>query len=173
MSARKLKKAFNIPKGICATLFTVNLSVLAVSCSQPLSIKVGESVPPTFSFHASPFTHYKQLRFFILIEISPENQNLPAYANPKVEDKPVWWIFPNDAAHGDYKNLPSITYGTVPSGWNQKVPIMGKPPQLIEGRVYQAGGPQIEVPWAVMRFTIRNGKVVRLPFYEDEFEKTK
>ena len=39
----------------------------------------------------------------------------------------------------------------------------GAPP-LEEGKVYQAGGPEISVPEAVMRFTIRNGKPVRLPY---------
>jgi hypothetical protein len=168
-----LTNSFKVPKGFCPTRFLAVLSVLAVSCNQPLSIKVSESIPPTFSFHASPFTHYKHLTFFIVIEVAPENEKLPAYSDTAVEDKTVWWIFPNEAAHGDYKNLPTITYGTVPTGWNQRVPARGGPPPLIEGKIYQAGGPQIEVPWAVMRFTIRHGKVVRLPFYEDEFEEKK
>ena len=90
-----------------------------------------------------------------------------------MENKPVWWIFPENGEKGDYENLSAIEYGKLPVGWTQKVPEHGAAPPLVEGKVYEAGGPQIEVPWACMRFTIRNGKAVRLPLYREEFEKTK
>ena len=152
-------------------LFTALCSAVAVACQEHLAVKMSEAVPPAFSFQASTFTHYKHLTFFIVIEVAPENQKLAAYEKTPVQNKTIWWIFPDDSQKGDFENLPSITYGKIPAGWNQTVPKNGEPPPtLIEGKVYEAGGPQVEVPWAHMRFTIRNGKAVRLPLYRDEFE---
>lgn len=141
------------------------------SC-KPLSIEMSEAVPPTFSFDGGRFAHYKRADFFVVVEVAPENQKLPAYAHSPVEDKIIWWIWPDDYRDGELENLPAITYGTVPAGWHQRVPEGGgPPPPLVEGKVYEAGGPQISVPEAVMRFTIRNGKVVRLPLYQEESDK--
>ena len=154
-------------------LIFINIVTLLVAsmlaCGKPLSISMNEDVPPTFSFHADAFTHYKHLTFFIVTEVAPENQKIPAYEKTLVENKTIWWIWPNDSEQGEFENLPAITYGKVPAGWIQKMPEQGGPPPLVEGKVYQAGGPQIEVPDAVMRFTIRNGKAVRVPFYREEF----
>ena len=146
---------------------------LVIACQERLTIEMNDAVPPTFRFRADSLTHYKHLTFFIIIEVPPENQKLPAYEKTPVEDKTVWWIFPNDSEKGDFKNLPAFTYGKIPAGWNQTIPKEGEPPPLVEGHVYEAGGPQIEVPWGFMRFTIRNGKAIRLPLYRDEFENQK
>lgn len=156
---------------IARVLIVTLVSTLNFGCQQDMSIKMKETVPPVFTFQASPFTHYKHLTFFIVIELAPGNEKIPAYESPPAQDKTIWWIFPENAERGDYKNLSEITYGTVPSGWTQKTPVEGKPPALIEGRFYQAGGPQVEIPWGTMRFTIRDGKAVRVPMYREEFEK--
>jgi hypothetical protein len=132
-----------------------------------------ESVPPTFSFDGSSFAHYKRADFFVVVEVAPENQKLPAYTYSPVEDKTIWWIWPDDSGDGELERLPAITYGKVPARWHQKVPEHGEPPPLVEGKVYEAGGPQVSVPEAFMRFTIRNGKAVRLPLYQEEFENQK
>jgi hypothetical protein len=151
-----------------AALFLV-LS-LSTACGTPPTIHMNENVPPSFHFSGSRFAHHKYVAFFVVIELAPENEELPAYANTSVKNKTIWWIWPNDSANGQLQNLPVITYGQVPSGWIQKTPQDGEPPPLLEGRVYEAGGPQISVPHAFMRFTIRGGKAVRLPLYQDEFE---
>lgn len=148
-------------------------AAMVVACQQRLSIKMNEAIPPTFSFHAGPLTHYKHLTFFLVQEVAPENQKVPAYEKTSAENKTIWWIWPEDSEKGEFENLPAITYGKVPAGWTQKVPEQGEPPPLVEGKVYQAGGPHVEVPSAVMRFTIRNGKAVRLPLYREEFENQK
>ena len=148
-------------------------AIIAVACQQRMSMKMSDGSPPTFSFQASTFTHYKYLTFFVVSEVATENVKIPAYEKTAVENQIVWWIFPGDSEKGEFKNLPAITYGELPAGWTQKVPEQGKPPLLVEGKVYQAGGPQIEVPDAVIRFTIRGGKAVRLPLYREEFESQK
>jgi hypothetical protein len=60
-------------------------------------------------------------------------------------------------------NLPIVSYGKVPAGWTQKIPTQGEPPPLVEGHVYEAGGPPVDSHLAYMRFTIRNGAFVQLP----------
>ena len=149
----------------------VLFSALSLGCQEHMTIKMSEAVPPVFRFQASRFTHFKHLSFFIVIELAPGNEKIPAYETPPAENKTVWWIFPDDSEQGSYENLPQFTYGTLPPGWKQKTPEQGKPPALIEGKFYEAGGPQIEVPWGFMRFTIQNGKAVRVPLYREEFEK--
>ena len=131
---------------------------------------MSEEVPPAFSFEAGPLTHSKHLSFFIVIELAPGNEKIPAYEQPRAANKTIWWIFPADAKGSEFENLPTITYGKTPPGWTQKTPERGEPPALVEGKFYEAGGPQIEVPWAHMRFTIRNGKAVRVPLSRDEMQ---
>ena len=147
------------------------LAALTLGCQEHMTIKMSEAVPPVFTFQAGTFTHFKHLSFFIVMELAPGNEKIPAYESPPVKNKTLWWIFPEDSLRSVYENLPEFTYGTVPPGWNQKTPEQGRPPTLVEGKFYEAGGPQIEVPWSYMRFTIRNGKAVRVPMYRAEFEK--
>jgi hypothetical protein len=59
----------------------------------------------------------------------------------------LWQIVPKDANYVEAANLPRITYGQVPAGWVQKVPTSGEPPRLLDGHVYEVGGPQVEVPY--------------------------
>ena len=136
--------------------FIILISV-SVACAPP-TIHVSDKLPPTFSFTGSRFAEHKYVDFFVVTEVKPETQQRSN------EVKALWWIWPNDSQHGTLENLPVITYGQVPSGWHQQIPAQGEPPPLEEGKVYQAGGPEISVPEAVMRFTIRNGKPVRLPY---------
>jgi hypothetical protein len=121
-----------------------------------------DNVPPSFSFSAGPFAECcRHLMFLNVYEIPPENQNLP-WTEPKPKENVVLWqVWPKGS--NVVEDLPVITYGKVPPGFIQKIPESGAPPPLVEGKIYEAGGPAVEVPDAYMRFTIRNGKAVRLP----------
>jgi hypothetical protein len=158
-------------KLITTSLLLILLGGLSFGCQEHMTIKMSEALPPVFTFQAGRFTHFRHLSFFIVTQLAPGNEKVPASESPRAENKTVWWIFPGDSDQSMYENLPQFTYGTLPAGWTQKVPEQGPPPALVEGKFYEAGGPQIEVPWAHMRFTIRNGKAVRVPMYRDEFEK--
>jgi len=121
-----------------------------------------ERVPPTFKFTAGFSECCNYLRVFNVYEIPPENQNIPWSAKKPKEDIHLWEIVPRGANYVEGKNLPNITYATVPSGWIQKFPEQGEASALLEGHVYECGGLAVEVPEAWMRFTIRNGKAVRI-----------
>jgi hypothetical protein len=122
-----------------------------------------EEVPPRFSFSGGRFDHVSHLPFFIVVEVPAENQSVRWNQPQPKENRAIWWIFPETGADGELKNLPVITYGTLPPRFVQKVPEQGEPPKLEEGKVYEAGGPAVMVPCTYIRFTIRNGKAVRVP----------
>jgi hypothetical protein len=138
------------------------LTALSIGCTPP-TIHMSDEMPPTFNFTGSRFAEHKYVDFFVVTETTPEGQELSGNSSSSNAVKALWWVWPNDTKHGMLENLPVITYGKVPLGWHQQIPKQGEPPPLVEGRFYRAGGPAISVPEASMRFTIRNGKPVRLP----------
>jgi hypothetical protein len=143
--------------------FLLAATVVGVLAScHSLTISMDENVPPNFNFSAGIFAECcRHLTFLGVYEVPPENQNLPWAAPRPKEDIVLWQIWPKDSNAAE--NVSVITYGKVPPGFIQKIPESGEPPPLVEGKIYEVGGPAIEVPNAYMRFTIRNNKSVRLP----------
>jgi hypothetical protein len=124
------------------------LLMLLVGCEPHVVISFGEKVPPSFKFTGSG-----TLPFFVVIDLGDEKSS-------EVSDAVLWKIAPNSAKTGTVP-LGPITYGVVPEGWTQTVPAQGSPPALVEGRVYHAGGPEIEMPEGVVKFKITGGRVLR------------
>lgn len=127
------------------------LLVANLSCSEPhVAIEIDNQVPPSFKFEGKG-----AIPFLMVYE-------LPSASSPDMSGaKVIWDIRPNDIAHATVP-LGPIKYGTVPEGFRQMVPREGAPPALQEGKNYQAGGPPIEMPNGFLRFTIRDGKTVKL-----------
>lgn len=123
-------------------------------------------VPPTFTFSRNG-GHVDYLDFFMVEEIAPENARVGRYEQDLKKNVPVWVVWPKGNSEGTLSNLPPITYGKVPDGFTQEIPAGGAaPPALVEGKVYEAGGPEVSMPNGVIRFTIRNGKAVEVPMPE-------
>ena len=121
-------------------------------------------VPPTFTFSAGRFADCcRHLAFLGVYEVPPENQNIPWPEPMPRENIVLWQIWPKDNTDNSADALPPITYGKVPPGFTQRIPALGAPPPLVEGNIYEVGGPPIEVSEAYMRFTVRNGKAVKIP----------
>ena len=127
------------------------LLVANMSCGEPhVAIEIDNQVPPSFKFEGRG-----AIPFLVVYELpSPDTADM---ADAKV----IWDIRPNDLAHARVPVGP-IKYGIVPEGFVQKVPREGPPPALQDGKSYQAGGPPIEMPNGYLRFTIQNGKAVKL-----------
>ena len=125
-------------------------------CEPNVKLHIDEKVPPSFSFGGNGY-----LDFFSVIEISPENQNLPRSKQDLSKDHVIWQVWPKGPSEGNVP-IAAFAYGEIPHGFIQKVPANGPPPSLLEGRVYEAGGPQVKMPEGVVRFTIQNGKTVQL-----------
>ncbi len=141
---------------IAIACFTVTLLTLT-ACDEPnLRIAMDEQVPPTFNFSGNG-----SLAFFVVIEIAPDNLNASGpYLDPR-KNRVLWDIRPKGGEEAQAP-LPAITYGQVPPGFIQKIPDAGQPSPLSEGKVYQAGGPPVEVPHGYVRFMIQNGKSITL-----------
>jgi hypothetical protein len=123
--------------------------VLSFGCGEPhVVISVDDKVPPSFSFTGSG-----TVPFFIVFEIGDQDKS------GRTKFTTLWRLTPNSTKSSTVPFGP-ITYGVVPKGWTQTVPARGAPPPLNEGRYYQAGGPEIEMPEGVVRFRIKGGRVV-------------
>ena len=129
------------------------LLLLAAAGCKSLSISVNDTNPPVFSFSAGQFaeccTHLALLTVYE-VDTGKDVKNV------------IWEIRPKSGTDNSAQGLPKITYGQLPQGFEQRVPIEGAPPALQEGKVYAASGPTIEVPDAFVMFRIQNGKAIRM-----------
>lgn len=128
--------------------------LLALTGCHGLSISVNDVNPPVFTFSAGQLAECcTHLPFLVVYEIPVGDD----------ERKVIWHIQPLPGTDNSANGLPKITYGQVPQGFLQLVPVEGAPPALEEGKVYAASGPRVEVPDAFVTFRIENGKVIRTP----------
>jgi hypothetical protein len=135
-------------------LATLLLALLVASCGS-LSISISDANPPVFSFSAGQFAECCDHLAFLTVREVEASESINAG-----KGKVIWQIWPLSGTDNSAKGLPSITYGQVPPGFEQKIPNVGPPPKLKEGQEYEAAGPRIEVPDAYVRFRIQNGKAI-------------
>src|SRR5262245_25374290 len=134
-------------------------ALLIASCERDTRVSMDGKVPPTFAMTGSG-----EIVFFVVTEISPANQALAPAQRDSRKDAVLWQISPDNLpSNGRAINrLPRITYGVVPQGFAQKKPETGSPPALVEGKVYEAGGPAVNAHGGFLWFTIRDGKSVQI-----------
>jgi hypothetical protein len=137
------------------------IMLVALLACHPLRASLKQTQPPSFQFDSGISECCNFLTFYRVEEVAPENQNVD-WLQSKPKDNTVLWLISSEGDNsGRVPRL--ITYGKVPTGFVQKIPLSGEPPPLVEGRVYDAYGPPVLVPETYIRFTIREGKPVRLP----------
>lgn len=135
------------------------------ACERDTTVSfIDDNNPPTFKLDGNG-----TLNFFWVSEVDarqpiPENVRL---INDK--DRMIWQIWPAKVPSTAIHDLPQISYGKVPAGFVQKIPEQGEPPTLVEGKIYEAGGPSSSANMEVFRFTIKNGKAVALPLPEGRY----
>ena len=141
------------------------LLIVALSCTHAdlerdttVSIIDGNN-PPTFKLDGNG----DQI-FFIVSEVAPENQGRNPYAK---EDVAFWQVWPKEGTRPEVWLWPRIKYGTVPDGFVQKIPQNGMPPPLVEGKIYEAGGPASNAGGGYIWFEVRNRQIVRVPSPHD------
>ena len=132
--------------------------LFAAACEPNTTVYLNGGNPPRFGYKGGGY-----LEFFVVEEVAPENQNVPNVEQDTDKNKIMWWIYRKDSSAGKIGNLSTITYGIVPENFAQKVPSAGLPPPLVEGKVYEAGGPAISMPKGYLRFVIRNGQPLQIP----------
>lgn len=130
------------------------------SCyEEDMTISIDERNPPTFKLSGSG-----NLAFFGVWEVAPENQRRLPSERDGDKDLLLWQIWPNGLTSEEkvIRRLPAITYGSVPTGFVQKTPLNGAPPALVEGKVYEAGGPASNANGGFLWFKIQAGKIVKV-----------
>lgn len=120
--------------------------VINTSCERDMTLKMDDANPPTFKLTGSG-----RLIFFAVSEVEPGRIS-------KIDDPTMWEIRPTD--ENLISKLPDITYGVVPQGFRQLTPDQGAPPPLVEGKLYEAGGPAFEANGGTVRFRIKDGRAV-------------
>ncbi len=138
---------------------TVLLLSLIAACTYEENTKVsidGEN-PPTFKLYGSGHQQH-----FVVSEVSPDNYVHPSRQNPE-KDLVLWKIVPVTEPPPRAWDYPAIKYGGIPSKFTQELPKDGVPPPLVEGRLYEAGGPAYGANGGSVLFTIRDGKSVIVP----------
>lgn len=141
------------------------LSVLGcnyASCERNTTVAIRESKnPPTFSLSGSG-----HLNFFWVSEVDA-TPPIPTYAQTmNGRDRILWQIWPKGIQSTAIRDLPHITYASVPPGFTQKIPAQGAPALLVEGKIYEAGGPSSGANMDVFRFTIKDGRAIEMPLPE-------
>jgi hypothetical protein len=157
---KKLQKVAAASQASKASFVLLFLCV-AASCKSDVTISMSSNIPPTFTFERG-HAHVNYLDFFTVKEIATENQNLPYTRQNTDKNIILWQIWPKGTTEGSIDNLPTIIYGEIPPGFVQKVPDQGAPPQLVEGKVYEAGGPPVTMSKGFLRFIIKDGKAIRV-----------
>ena len=146
---------------LCAKLAVFHIVFVGALACHPLRASLNQTQPPSFQFDSGISECCNFLTFYQVEEVAPENQNVPWLQSKPKENIVLWQIWSQGDNSGQVPRI--ITYGKVPTGFVQKIPLSGEPPPLAEGKVYDAYGPPVLVPETYVRFTIRGGKPVRLP----------
>ncbi len=148
-------------------LLLMVLGCTHASCERNTIVSFADAKnPPTFSLDGNG-----TLNFFWVSEVNAP-QPIPENARTMSgKDKILWEIWPKDVLSTRIYDLPKISYGKLPLGFTQKIPEQGKPPPLVEGEIYEAGGPSSNANMEIFRFTIKSGKAVELPLPEDRYRK--
>jgi hypothetical protein len=128
------------------------------SCERDTTVAIHENKnPPTFSLSGNGY-----LNFFWVSEVGAAKPIPPELQTSLGRDKMLWQIWPTNVQSTAIGDLPHITYGRVPTGFTQKIPLRGAPDALVEGKIYEAGGPSSGANMNVFRFTIKDGSAVEV-----------
>lgn len=141
-------------------LFPLLACLLSACFEEGMTLTLDGNAPPTFTMSGSG-----NLSFFTVIEIASKDQKLTSYERDPDKDKVLWEIWPNNLSYEDrrIRRLSPITYGQIPVGFIQKTPRDGVVPTLVEGKIYEAGGPASNAHGGFIRFIIRDGKSIEVP----------
>ena len=145
---------FSVRRGasFIVVMILLLLGFVLVACEIDTKVTIDGKVPPTFGLSGTG-----GLIMFRVVEAPAESQTFL--------DAPILWeIKPDDGLYGtSVSNLPSITYGKVPTGFTQTNPASGAPPALVEGKLYNGWAPTYNANGGGIWFTVSQGKSVQSP----------
>ena len=137
-------------RGINRNLWIPILFVPMIACEIDTSVHHDGKNPPTFTLSGSG-----GINFLRIIDITDCTKSL-------LDCPVVWQIDPSDGRIR-IADLPRITYGEVPKGFHQTIPVEGSPPALIEGKIYNVFTPTYGANGGGGRFVIKDGRSLEFP----------
>ena len=150
---------FSIPHSRpCLLAFALALAVASLSCERDTRITIVDAkVPPTFRLSGNG-----RLGTIIVAGPYATVEDLDSFT---VKVGKLWEI---QRGYGTLPigDVPSITYGVLPSGFTQRVPTSGMPPPLEEGKFYGISAPSVNAGFRVLCFTVDKATVVQAPCRE-------
>jgi hypothetical protein len=142
------------------TLKLLPFLFLIICAGCPLSpgkvLLVSGEIPPTFEFRGRQDLQWIWFR-------GPFAQDSVTTSSPQMGENSekiiVWRIAPSHSRFIPLNDVPPITYGQLPTGWEQKFPEQGAPPPLVEGAVYHVSAILVQGNIGIY-VLIKDGKVV-------------
>lgn len=129
----------------------VTLVTIMIACERRTTVILEGGIEPKFLIAGSG-------RLGELIIFDQEQEKI---GDPFDTTYVIWRIKSKDPDGGELvEQLRSITYGVVPPGYQQTIPINGLAPRLVENRRYRYWFITANAPHAAGYFEIRNGEVV-------------
>ena len=127
------------------------VGLLSSSSCNGLRVYVSDKTPPSFTFDVGTLAECcTDLAIFAVFE--------------EDSDRQLWRIVAKTIVTRNQTDALTIQYGQVPDQFVQEIPESGAPPQLVPGKPYVAvAGAPSYVPWARVRFIIKDNKIVKLP----------
>jgi len=130
---------------LCAAIMT--------GCEEDTRIRIDGENPPTFKFTGSG-----QVYFIRVIKEPSESKDW------EKNEGGIWQLNLNDETKKkSISDYPAIKYGQAPIGFAQVVPKDGAAPPLEEGETYYVFTPTMGANGDGIRFTIKNGRSMKLP----------
>ena len=119
------------------------------ACERDTKISVEGGNPPTFRLSGNG-----NLAFLAVSDDAPNKLE-------KRSGEILWKIIPQ-SGKSEIGRLPPITYGQVPSDFNQEIPEVGAPPPLIAERAYEVAAPTSNAHGDWIFFIIRDGAAAKV-----------
>ena len=141
----------HFPKLLVALLILMIISACEISTHVTIS---NPAIPPTFELSGNG-----NLFHFIVVGPYSSLQDLESHI---AKAGVIWQLSPDEHATTRVDDLPAITYGQVPDGFKQDLPLNGSPWALESGKFYRIGSPSLGANFRVFCFKVEPAAVVEV-----------
>jgi hypothetical protein len=151
-----MRRKLKFGRTLSMTILCLALVAITVDCEQNTNITVTleDKAPPTFSI-AGPWWVVD-----FGVEELPQIANR-SLANPfTLKGETLWKI----SAPGRIRATawPAVTYGDIPQGFSQTIPVLGPPPEFVEGKLYAVRAVDSNGPQGLVLFEVHNNKAINV-----------